>query len=217
MSFLSNPHKSLVSLKADVIQNRALDLLIFAPVRHYAVFQWDILFAGENHRFTGLGYKPYDWVESLGKVFKLLTDNFPTLDIIIKPRPAEPYNHTIQLYSDAISTELSSRIRVIDAHEWLPHLVCGSDFVVTFSGSVLLETLLLQKPVIMCAGPTLSPSIVECEKAGAVILQSEWLEIHKALREKMPMLLQDTWKHTPASEAFVERFAYKWDGLASHR
>ena len=178
-----------------------------------------ILLAGENHRFTAgpLKYSDKQWTGVLKNIFEILIKSFPDLDIIVKPHPAEPYNQTISLYENAIEPEFRSRIKIIDSHYSLPHVLLGSDFVLSFSPSVMLESLLFQKPVILFAGQRPVEAIIECQKAGAFIIQSDWIEISDALNEAIPYLSKQIWKKIRLSDEFIERFVYKWDGKASNR
>jgi len=178
-----------------------------------------ILFAGQNHRFTGdcLTYSREQWTNVLRNIFEVLARNFKDLDIIIKPHPAEPFHDTIQLYESAIKSEFKSRVKIIDAHYSLPHAILGSEFLVSFSPSVMFESLLLKKPVIFFAGQRLGEAVLKCQKSGAFIIQSEWLKIPHALDEAMSCLLKEQWKTIRLSNGFIEKFVYKWDGKASNR
>ena len=177
-----------------------------------------ILFAGINQRFTVMGkYSDEQWSQVLGDSFRSLIRNFPDLDIVIKPHPAEHYHNTIRLYEDAIEPGLEARIKFVNAHASLSQVLTDAELVLTFSPSIVHETLLLEIPVIYFAGTgTPSTAIMECRKNGALILQTNWLKIPQALNKAARDI------HLPSlkiclDDEFIDKHYYKRDGQASSR
>ena len=129
-----------------------------------------VLYAGNADRRVADAYE--ECVARFSDFFDVLSRHFPHHDIILKPHPGEEFYGTIDLYKNAAGENIS-KIKIADPHSHLPQLIYGSDFVISFSPSVLLESILLKKPVIYMAGNS-TVMTAACEKEGATILKTTY-------------------------------------------
>ena len=149
-----------------------------------------ILFAGVNNGFVDFpfasGIPAEQWIGVLRNIFEFLIDNFH-LNIVVKPHPAEPELGVDKLYEEAISPENKTKIQVINPHDSLHNAILGSELVISFSPTVMLESLLFHKPVICFQHPNMSDSISKlCEGSGAIFVRREWFDIKNSLKEDIP-------------------------------
>ena len=180
-----------------------------------------ILLAGVNNAFVDFpfaaGIPERQWVEILGNIYGFLLDKFH-LNIVVKPHPAEPELGVDRLYVHAIRPENETRIKVVDPHASLQPAISGSELVLSFSPTVMLESLLLNKPVIMLQGRGGEGTVYrQCEDAGAVFVRREWFDIENALKEDIPQEYYRNLNNISFSKEFIERIVHKWDGKASNR
>ena len=180
-----------------------------------------VLFSGGNNAFVDFpfsaGIPAKQWVEILRNIYRFLIDNFH-LNIVVKPHPAEPELDVDRLYKDAISPEHKPKISIIEPHASLQPAILGSEFVISFSRSVMLESLLLHKPVISFQdrGAQRSGNRL-CEDSGAIFVRPKWFDIGNVLREDIPQEYYRNPTRISFSNEFIERIIHKWDGKASNR
>ncbi len=176
-----------------------------------------ILLAGANHGPVRIAksHTESQWTAVIKDLLQSLLRNYPNFDILIKPHPAEPFNDTEKIYKNAVSDDSMDRVRFVDAHSNLSHAILKSELVVSFTPSVMLEALLLKRPVVLFSGlPKPGSALEACVKAGALIVPSKWNEIGKNLDEKLTNPLNS---RIHLSDEFLERYVHRYDGKASSR
>jgi GT2 family glycosyltransferase/Flp pilus assembly protein TadD len=186
--------------------------------------QGDYIFiAGQNHGLVNedksLGHRQV--IELLKKLYRLLHISFPDLPIVIKPHPAEPFHGTVKLYTDAIDKDMQDSIKVIRGKNENVSLIANSAFVVSFSPSVLFESILLKKAALGINIYTVADCFHESEAFGVEILNTDHSSIirdvssqlEKHLEKVKPLISQPL----KVTEGFFEKYLYKFDGRAAER
>ncbi len=176
-----------------------------------------ILFAGVNHGYLKK-YTREQWTGVLQNIYKGLGRKYQKHTILVKPHPSDPDYQAADLYEAAITPDLRSRIRIIESHGFLSHLILAADVVVSFTPSVMLESLLLRKPVIHfghLAGE--GSATAACQQAGATFIRPDWLRIAAVINESLPDEAHNGFRKIQLSDDFIAKFAHKWDGRAAHR
>jgi len=176
-----------------------------------------VLLAGENNKFKEMGMPDAVWRATLSRLYRVLLEALPAYDIMVKPHPSDPYYDAVGLYREAVPDEARARVQVIPPDIALPDLVCGSAMVVTFSSSVLLESLILSTPVVFFSGTVQRPAVQDCREAGAVILACEWTQCPEALRESLADRENGRWRSIRLTEPFVKRYLNSPDGQSCAR
>ncbi len=179
-----------------------------------------ILLVGANHGPVKMvrSHSEEQWVNVLKKVFGVLEKRFKNADIVIKPHPAETYYDTVKLYENAIDENDKSRIKIIDPHSSIPHVILDSNFVLSFSPSVMLESMLLNTPVVLLSNLGNPESTIRpCEDEGAVIIRPDWSDIDRLLDNTLSEKVIESLSDIRPSDGFIERFVHRWDGKSSNR
>ena len=172
-----------------------------------------VLYAGNADRRVADAYE--ECVARFNDFFNVLTRHFPHHSIMLKPHPGEEFYGTIDLYKDAAGENIS-KIKIADPHAHLPQLIHLSDFVISFSPSVLLESILLKKPVVYMTGKNTAMSVA-CEKEGATILKTSYNVFPTKLEAILPDFSERLYRPISLSDSFIERVAHKWDGRSADR
>jgi cytochrome c-type biogenesis protein CcmH/NrfG len=172
-----------------------------------------VLYTGTDDRRVASSYK--ECVALYSHFFNLLSRYFPHHDVILKPHPGEEFYGNIDLYKDAAG-ENRSKIKIADPHALLPQLICQSDLVISFSPSVLLESILLKKQVIYMSTQS-TPMSVTCQQQGAHILKTPLAAFPRSLDEALPHFKISLGRPLELSADFIEKVAYRWDGRAADR
>jgi GT2 family glycosyltransferase/glycosyltransferase involved in cell wall biosynthesis len=184
-----------------------------------------IYLAGCNHPYVikpSSYYERSAWTAFLKHIYEVLLHVFPDLDLVIKPHPAEAFHNTVALYEDAISDDFRSRIRIADPRdsniEWIYH----SAFVFSFSSSILLESILLQKNVFCISIAAEMPAgLWDAEKLGIRFVKTSATAIVSDLSDKLLTMMRDNGERlrerVDASDDFMEKYFYKFDGKSSER
>jgi hypothetical protein len=176
-----------------------------------------ILFAGVNHGFLKT-YSREQWTGILTSIFSELMKKYPDHELHIKPHPADPNHQADELYADAIDPLFEPRIQIIDSHGSLPHSILACDYVVSFTPSVMLESLLLRKPVIFFGQHNGAGSaLAACKDAGAVFIDTDWPNITETLNKGLANADTLEVKNIRLCDEFIEKFVHKWDGGAACR
>ena len=183
-----------------------------------------IFIAGQNHTFISEPghYMPDQWVGVLRELYRILLTNFPDLDILIKPHPADPYHNAVKPYHDAIDPRFQSKITVLDSKYSNIQGISQSAFVVSFSTSVLLESLLLKKRALgLSISEKLPLGLMDAKKFGVVLLESSLANIENDIPQRLGDCFNDhrgeILTQIDVPDDFIENYIYKFDGKASER
>lgn len=184
-----------------------------------------IYIAGQSHTYvTGDGaYSHEQWTAALHACYKKLLELFPDLGIIVKPHPAEGVLKTAYMYEDAIASEWRQRIKVVDTEFSNIEGIYESAFVFSFSPSIFLESLLLDKNAVCVttAYGDFITGMADAEKEGAFLFKTLRENICGDLSEHLDDFLRQNHDRLLqpiiVSEKFIENYIYKFDGKASER
>jgi GT2 family glycosyltransferase/Flp pilus assembly protein TadD len=182
-----------------------------------------IWIAGQNHTFISENkyYTSSEFTNLLREMYRILLSKFPDLDILIKPHPAEPFHNTVRLYTDAIEPEFHSKIQIVDSKSPNIQGIFNSAFVVSFSPSVLFESIILKKSVIGITIERLSKCLADAKNFGVIILETSPGNIASDIYNRFSGLIsgiQEKIDHElPVPESYLQKYLHRFDGKASER
>lgn len=184
-----------------------------------------IYFAGRNHPYISNSPYHYDtnsWTAFLKHIYEVLLKVFPDLDILVKPHPAEYFHNTAALYEHAVSNEFRSRIRIADPRDSNIEGIFNSAFVVSFSPSVVLESILLHKNAFgISSAQIMPPGLLDAERHGIRFLKTTVPAIVSDVSDKLLTMMRVNGdrlrERVDACDEFMEKYFYKFDGKSSER
>lgn len=203
----------------------------FPPYDEYFEFMKNNVFvpgdyiwvAGCNNVFVSpIGqYTRVHWTTVLRNMYRMLLNTFPKLDILVKPHPAEPYYNTDKLYTDAIPPEFGSRVKIVDSKFSNIEGIFNSAFVLSFSGSVTFESILLKKKVIGFLLGRIPDCFKEAREFGAVIVETNPSNIAEYVLHNLENNVQNAKGHIGSAlnvpNNYFERYLHRFDGKAAER